>query len=74
MVNCCSFSYLFDDFEMIELCFTNDCFGQKLNGLDVAGTNHIAAGMMELLVAAGMKGSLQVHSQLLCYRITISLL
>jgi len=65
MVNCCGFSCLFDDFEMIELCFTNDGFGQRLNGSDFAETNHIAASMMELLVVVDMKGSLQDHFLLL---------
>ena len=50
---------------MIELCFTNDFFGQRLNGSNVGGSNHIAIGIMELLVVAGMKGSLQDHFLLL---------
>jgi hypothetical protein len=69
MVNYCGLFCLLDDFEMIELCFTNDSFGQRLNGSDVVG-------MIEFLLVIGMKGSLQdcyvVGS--LCYRITISLL
>ena len=65
MFNYCGFFCLFDDFEMIELCFTNDGFGQRTNGSDATGTNHIATGMIELLVVAGMKGSFQDHFLLL---------